>query len=294
MEQKSFSLSDYMKAAGVTGRLESDSIKERRRAALKAAGFDSNPVTQALDRICTEDPTLMAQKQRAHTYAGRNENVLITGETGTGKELFAAVLAAGRVRYDEATSQVINTKPLSLNCAGLTDTLFESLMFGHVKGAFTGAVRDHTGLLVAAGDGTVFLDEIGELPLNQQAKLLRAIEYRRVTPVGAVIDQDVRARFVFATNRSLPALVRAGHFRADLYYRIAQLELRTTPLRNRTGDAYVIACYIASMNDWTMPDNDIPFWAYADGNVRQLYNMLLRREITGLSWDELCAELGTE
>lgn len=286
-EAKSFSLGKFLAQHGAT-RLESDTMREQKARALERAGFLKSPVVEALERIRTEDPTMIAQKRTAEQLAKRPENVLITGETGTGKELFAGVLAAGRVSYDEATMQVRNSKPLSLNCAGLTDTLFESLMFGHVRGAFTGAMRDHEGLLVAAGDGTVFLDEIGELPLGQQAKLLRAIEYRRVTPVGGVTEAPVNARFVFATNRYLPDEVKAGRFREDLYYRIAQFELRTTPLRERPDDALIIAHYLCAVNDWSGYDCDhVPPWAYDRGNVRQLFNMLLRREVLGLNWEDL-------
>ena len=160
-------------------------------------------------------------------YAPSSAPVLITGETGTGKELVAKAIHFHSGR----------TGPfIAVNCAGIPDSLFESEFFGHRRGAFTGAVADRPGLFGRAKDGTLFLDEIGEMPLGQQAKLLRVIDGDDVTPVGATRSVPVTARVVAATNRDIAAAVREGRFRADLLDRICTLCLRTPSLAERVGD----------------------------------------------------------
>ena len=155
-------------------------------------------------------------------------NVLITGESGTGKELVARALHA--MGADPAAPF------LAINCAAIPHDLLENQLFGHVRGAYTGADRDQAGLFVAAGKGTVFLDEIGELPLATQAKLLRAIEGKEVLPVGATRPSGVAARILAATNRDLTVEVAAGRFRADLFYRLHVVNIALPPLRDRTED----------------------------------------------------------
>lgn len=159
--------------------------------------------------------------------------VLLQGETGTGKGHVARLLHAhGR----QPTGPFV-----SLNCAGVPDGLFESELFGHVRGAFTGAHQARDGLMVAAAGGTLLLDEIGELPPGQQAKLLIAVEERVVRPVGATSSQSVDFRLVSATCRDLPADIEAGSFRSDLYHRIALLRLTLPPLRARPDDILTLA-----------------------------------------------------
>ena len=155
-------------------------------------------------------------------------NVLITGESGTGKELVARALHA--MSADPAAPF------LAINCAAIPHDLLENQLFGHIRGAYTGADRDHAGLFVAAGKGTVFLDEIGELPMATQAKLLRAIESKEVLPVGATRPSVVSARVLAATNRDLSAEVAAGRFRPDLFYRLYVVNITMPPLRDRTED----------------------------------------------------------
>jgi transcriptional regulator with PAS, ATPase and Fis domain len=159
--------------------------------------------------------------------------VLVTGESGTGKELVASAIHLGSARRDKSYVRV--------NCAAIPRDLVESEMFGHKKGAFTGAVSDHTGMFQEADGGTLFLDEIGELPLDVQAKLLRVIQERAVTPLGAVKSIPIDVRVVAATHRDLEAMVRRGTFREDLFFRLNVIQLRVPPLRERVDDIVPIA-----------------------------------------------------
>jgi len=169
------------------------------------------------------DPTLAGATDLLRDIAASTANVLILGETGTGKEVLASTIHELSRR----------TTLVRINCAALSEGLLESELFGHEKGAFTGAAGARAGLLEAAHGGTAFLDEIGELPLALQAKLLRAVEQREVLRVGAVRPIPIDVRFVAATNRDLPADVEAGRFRRDLYFRLDGISLAIPPLRER-------------------------------------------------------------
>lgn len=229
--------------------------------------------------------------------AAQNEwikhNVLILGETGTGKELMARVVGTRHVHNDQG---VLVPAPFkAVNAGSITDTLFESLMFGHRKGAYTGADRDHIGALESAGEGTVFIDEVGDLPMSQQVKLLRAIDNRTILPVGFTDERAIKCRFVFATNKNLPRMIKLGTFRADLYYRMAEFVLRTYPLRERTDDVMPIARTILAREGWTPlePNEVIPPRCYSRGNVRDLRRCLLWRE-TGYEWSTIVDMLQEE
>ena len=201
--------------------------------------------------------------------------VLVSGETGTGKELWARLLHRSGPRSDKAF--------IPVNCAALTETLAESQLFGHEKGAFTGAEGRALGIFRAAQGGVVFLDEIGEMPLSLQPKLLRVLQQREVIPVGATQPVPVDVQIVAATNRELEQEVAKGTFREDLYYRLNMIELRVPPLRERTED---IPAFIDFFSHKFADRYRLPVWqpsaeALADfcgfawpGNVRQLEQVI--------------------
>lgn len=229
-------------------------------------------VDKRIAQYITIDDPCKQLLRNAKLVAFRSEPVLIQGESGTGKELLAKILL-GNKPDDQFNA---------INCAGIVDTLFESLIFGHTRGAFTGALSDKSGILVTAGTGVAFFDEVGELPLTQQAKLLRALQERKVMPVGAAYEIPIRCRFVFATNRDLEQMVKTGTFREDLYFRISPLTLHTIPLRERPHDAGPIAEDYCKRNDFTMPEQAIPDKIIqSPGNIRALQNWLLQQEVWG-------------
>ncbi|ADO74211.1 sigma-54-dependent transcriptional regulator [Stigmatella aurantiaca] len=203
--------------------------------------------------------------------------VLITGESGTGKELVARAL---HLRSTRAGAPF-----LPVNCAALNEGVLESELFGHVKGAFTGAQTDRSGILVSAGEGTVFLDEIGEVPLATQVKLLRVLQERRVKPVGSSTEVPFQARVVAATNKRLEAEVKAGRFREDLLYRLNVITVDLPPLRERQGDISLLARHFLAKMREELGRPNLEFSAEAvqvleryvfPGNVRQLQNIVER------------------
>ncbi|GED54040.1 sigma-54-dependent Fis family transcriptional regulator [Brevibacillus borstelensis] len=202
-------------------------------------------------------------------------NILITGESGTGKELVARAIHYQGVRSQAAFSVI--------NCAAIPETLLESELFGYAKGAFTGAVQQKTGLFERSHGGTVFLDEIGEMPLALQAKLLRVIQERTVTPLGSYSTKEIDIRLIAATNRNLEEEVAKGTFREDLYYRLNVIPIRTPALRERPEDVpllvdYFLDLYAANMGrekKECSPDVKKKLFAYSfPGNVRELANII--------------------
>src|SRR5437870_4304435 len=203
--------------------------------------------------------------------------VLIGGETGTGKELAARAFHHAGPR---------RARPfVTINCSAVVDTLFESELFGHVRGAFTGAVESKAGVFEAAQGGTLFLDEIGELPLAVQAKLLRALEYGEVQRVGSLQPKKVDVAVIAATNRDLRAEVAAGRFRGDLFYRLNVVEVTLPPLRDRREDIpYLTAAFVRDcstrmhkrVHGLTPAAERVLFQARWDGNIRELKNVIER------------------
>jgi transcriptional regulator with PAS, ATPase and Fis domain len=192
------------------------------KSILSDAGVLKQPCDEWLDKFVTEDVECKELKARVRKVWNREEPVCILGETGTGKEIIAHALHGNRKG---------NFK--SINITALPNELIESELFGHVKGAFTGAIETKVGLFESAFNGTLFLDEIGDMPLTAQAKLLRAIQEKRIRRVGDVNEMEIKCRIVCATHRNLEQMVNDGLFREDLYWRLNIIVLKIKPLRER-------------------------------------------------------------
>src|SRR3984893_15197828 len=213
----------------------------------------------------------------AESVAVTDSTVLLQGESGTGKEVVA--------RYIHEQSPRSGKPFLSINCGALPESLLESELFGHVKGSFTGASRDNDGLFSAAGDGTFFLDEIGETTPATQVKLLRVLQQREVIPVGSTEAKPVHARVIAATNRDLEEEIKRGSFRSDLYYRLNVISILLPPLRNRPNDIQLLAeAFLKRTGDLAgkgpitlEPEAREALLRYSwPGNVRELENALER------------------
>lgn len=235
----------------------------------------------AFDDIVTQNPLMKTLKQQATMLAAREVPVLVYGETGTGKELFATAIHNASPRNKHAFVPV--------NCGAIPPELIDSVFFGHVKGAFTGALNNHDGVFKQADGGTLFLDEFGELPLNVQVRLLRVLQSGEVTPVGASKPIRVDVRIIAATNRDLLQEVAAGCFREDLFYRIAVGVLKLPPLRERSGDISLLAETLLSGIYASLSDGEHKKLS-ADaknlilkqpwrGNIRELQSTLLRASL---------------
>tara|TARA_Y100001936_G_scaffold238297_1_gene269927 strand:+ start:4310 stop:5692 length:1383 start_codon:yes stop_codon:yes gene_type:complete len=209
--------------------------------------------------------------------APHDTSVLLLGESGAGKELAAQAIHSTGGRCDKAM--------VTVECAGLTDTLFESELFGHVKGAFTGAVSNKPGLLESARGGTLFLDEIGDVPLGMQVKLLRLLETGSYRAVGSTQPQLADFRLICATNKDLPAMIAGGQFREDLYYRINTFPIHLPPLRERRADLALISRSILKKlspnGGYRLTDSAVKRLQDYDfpGNIRELKNILERATI---------------
>jgi transcriptional regulator with PAS, ATPase and Fis domain len=222
-----------------------------------------------------QSTNIASVKEIAASIASRRSTVIILGETGTGKEMLA--------RHIHYISDRAPKPFVPVDCSSLADSLFESELFGHVKGAFTGAIRDSLGFIRAADSGTLFLDEIGELTAPMQAKLLRVIQERYVVPVGATQPYPVDVRIVCATHRDLTEMVRNGTFRQDLFFRLNVVVLHMPPLRERPADVLPLCrhfldaqaeLYGESAKTIAIPTADV-LQAYPwPGNVRELANVI--------------------
>jgi DNA-binding NtrC family response regulator len=274
--RKPFASFDLQTALGRTRKYLEAQRESRRYAELCATlneelsgGSELVGSSAAMDRV-RESIAVAAENSDAP--------VLIGGESGTGKELVA--------RRIHALGPRASGRFVPVNCAAVPREMFESEFFGHERGAFTDARSAREGLFRAADGGTLFLDEVGEVPIDLQAKLLRAIEERRVRPVGSDEERSADARIVCATNRNLAAAVEAGGFRRDLYYRLAVIEIALPPLRERNGDVMELAEHF--MRRFAGSDAVPRFTsAFADrlsrysfpGNVRELRNIIERAAI---------------
>ncbi|TGG94070.1 sigma-54-dependent Fis family transcriptional regulator [Natronospirillum operosum] len=249
--------------------------------------------SERMGRMVGQCRAMQKLYQQIRKIAPTQVTVLIHGESGTGKELAAKALHEHSTR---AQAPIV-----SVNCAAIPESLIESELFGHERGAFTGAVAARQGLVEAAEGGTLFLDEIGELPLEAQARLLRVIQEREIRRVGTVHSRRVDIRLVAATHRNLRNLVEAGRFREDLYYRLQVIELTIPPLRERGDDILMIARYLLSKYAREMQLDAIPELSEAacerimsydwPGNVRELENAMQRAMILSEGDHPISAEL---
>lgn len=227
------------------------------------------------NEIVTTSPAMEALLAEARLAAQSEASLLIQGESGTGKELLARAIHRASPRHG---------KPfVAINCGAIPAELLESELFGHVKGAFTGAGRDHSGLFLSAEGGTVFLDEIGDMPAPLQVKLLRVLQEGEVRPVGAVETREVDVRILSATHCNLEEAVASGEFREDLYYRLNVVTLTLPPLRDRREDIPLLARHFLSeltekyrrhINGFAPEALEMLVAADWPGNIRQLHNVL--------------------
>ncbi len=244
------------------------------------------PSTAEFDNIITQDPQMLRLKERAAILAQREVPVLIHGETGTGKELFARAIhnSSGRAKKTF----------LSLNCGAIPSELIDSTLFGHIKGAFTGAASSKQGVFAKADGGTLFLDEFGELPLDAQVRLLRVLQDGSYLPVGSSQEEVADVRIIVATNKNLGEEIAEGRFREDLFYRVAIGVINLPPLRQRQGDKWLLAEYLMEQINRqaaTQPGyrdkkisagaNKIILNHLWPGNVRELHATLLRASLWG-------------
>jgi transcriptional regulator with GAF, ATPase, and Fis domain len=266
-------LADVAEVAGLFLRraVERDELR-RQMQALEQGLFASHDFSG----IVTQDPGMLDVLSTVAQIADADAPVLVRGETGTGKELIARALHANSAR---------RSKPfVALHCSAIPGSLLESELFGHVRGAFTGADKSRAGRVASAGGGTLFLDEIAEIPIEVQAKLLRFLQFGEIQRVGSDHTETIRVRVVAATHRDMAALVREGRFRQDLYYRLNVVELVLPPLRDRRRDVALLVEHFLRAY-WRRPGDGPRFTPAASralagyeypGNVRELSHLVER------------------
>jgi two-component system response regulator GlrR len=258
----------------LTKPVEGEALLETMRRALALGG--RSPADDDGDwrsEIISRSPAMADLLSEARQVAGGDAAILITGASGTGKELLARAIHRASRRKNGAF--------VAVNCGAIPEPLLESELFGHVKGAFTGAHRDHAGLFQAANGGTLFLDEIGDMPLALQVKLLRVLQEKQVRPVGSTQSHPADARVISATHRDVAEAIAAGRFREDLYYRINVVSVHLPALAERREDIPLLAGHFLSLLaarygkklTGFAPDSlELLLKADWPGNVRQLYN----------------------
>lgn len=242
--------------------------------ALKVSGFaDTTEDWRA--EIVTRSSSMEERLSQAHMVAGTDARVMITGESGTGKELLARAVHKASPRR--------NRPFVAINCSAMAENLLESELFGHVKGAFSGALREHRGLFQAADGGTLMLDEIGDMPMRLQIKLLRVLQEGQIRPVGSTEAIAVNVRIVSATHRDLKQLIMGGHFREDLYYRLNVVNIDMPSLNKRREDVPLLVSYFleriareSGQQRHIYAPEAVEVLVSADwpGNVRQLENVV--------------------
>ena len=241
--------------------------------ALKISGFPQSDEDWRAE-IITRSPLMEERLAQAHMVAGTDARVLITGESGTGKELMARAVHRASPRHDQPF--------VAINCSAMAEDLLESELFGHEKGAFTGAIRSHKGLFQAADGGTLLLDEIGDMPMRLQVKLLRVLQENQVRPVGSTDAIPVNVRVISATHRDLQQLLTNGSFREDLFYRLNVVHIEMPPLAKRREDIPLLVAHFLeqitreSGTRKIYAPEAVELLATAEwpGNIRQLHNVV--------------------
>jgi len=243
----------------------------------QSSGIQKDIFEDWREHIVTHSPLMERLLNQVRQISSSDVSVLITGASGTGKDLFArAIHEADELRQGPM---------VAVNCGALPEQLLESELFGHVKGAFTGAIGEHAGLFRAASGGTLFLDEIGDIPPPLQVKLLRALQERRIRPIGSTASIPVDVRIISATNRDLEREMRDGQFREDLFYRLNVVNLHIPSLAERLEDIPLLANYFlratrayrkGSVSSFAPAAMEVMIGAPWPGNVRQLENVVQR------------------
>lgn len=265
----------------LTKPFDSKALLEQVEKALVASGLHNEAVNNSSEDtnwrrgIITRNPVMEDVLNQARLVAESDISVFIHGESGTGKDLLARAIHKASPRCDHPF--------VAINCSAIPEPLLESELFGHSKGSFTGATRDHKGLFQAAHTGTLFLDEIGDMPLSLQAKLLRVLQDKEVRPIGATQSVAVDVRVISATHRNLEQEMGRGHFREDLYYRLNVVELEIPPLAQRREDIPPLALHFLNklagkgsrkVEGFSPEAMKLLISASWPGNVRQLLNVV--------------------
>ena len=265
----------------LTKPFDSKALLEQVEKALVASGMHNDAANNNSEDthwrrgIITRNPVMEDVLNQARLVAESDISVFIHGESGTGKDLLARAIHKASPRCDHPF--------VAINCSAIPEPLLESELFGHSKGSFTGATRDHKGLFQAANQGTLFLDEIGDMPLSLQAKLLRVLQDKEVRPIGATQSVTVDVRVISATHRNLEKEMERGHFREDLYYRLNVVELEIPPLAQRREDIPPLALHFLSkysgkgsrkVEGFSPEAMKMLVSASWPGNVRQLLNVV--------------------
>ena len=262
----------------LTKPIDKDKLLATIEAALKQSGSTQGEMFEGWrEHIVTRSPAMEHILNQVKQVASSDVSILITGASGTGKELLARALhAADEHRHGPM---------VAINCGALPEQLLESELFGHVKGAFTGAVSANEGLFRAADGGTLFLDEIGDIPLSLQVKLLRALQERRVRPIGGTATEPVDVRIISATNRDLEQDMQEGQFREDLFYRLNVVNFHLPALAERVEDIPLLANHflretrafqMGNINSFAPAALEVMIHSPWPGNVRQLQNVVQR------------------
>ncbi|HKB87928.1 MAG TPA: sigma-54 dependent transcriptional regulator [Ignavibacteriaceae bacterium] len=251
-------------------------LLERERDTLRKGVDRSEASNEKFREIISESPAILKVFELIEIFAPTNETVLITGETGTGKDLIA--------RKIHQLSPRKNKSFVTVNLASISPTLFESELFGHERGSFTGATSERLGYFEAANGGTIFLDEIGEMPRELQGKLLRAIQYNEIYRIGSTKPLKLDIRIITATNKDLLEAVNDKEFRADLYYRLNRGYIKLPPLRDRGEDIIILSKHFLEMGNKTYSKkakgfsikamNKLKSYSFP-GNIRELENLVL-------------------